>query len=145
MKRILVIDDIESVRKEIKSYINPPVSAQAMVLQLINKKADGAQAPRHLIDEACQGEEGVDKAKSAFDLGSGYDLIVVDLTMPPGINGVETIRRIRQFDMRSQIIVCTGNGNIPEDDIVNANGGVKPMVFFKPEISGLKEEVAKLL
>lgn len=143
-KKILVIDDIESVRKEIRNYINPPVSAQSMVLQIINKNKGEATPLRHHVDEAAQGDEGVEKARHALSQGKGYDLIIIDLAMPPGIDGVETIRHIRGFDDAAQIVICTGNGFIPQNDICEANRGDMPMVFYKPEISGIKDVIAKL-
>lgn len=143
-KKILVIDDIESVRREIRSYINPPVSAQSMVLQIISKNSGETQPPRHLVDEAAQGGDGVNRARQALAQGEGYDLIIVDLAMPPGIDGIETIRQIRAFDASTQIIICTGNGFIPKDEICQANRGDMPLVFYKPEISGIKDVIAKL-
>lgn len=135
-KKILIIDDIDSVRRDIRNYINPPASAQDAVAQLIQKGAL-ARRDRHQVDEAGQGQEGVNKVKDALDAGSPYDIAVVDMMMPPGINGVETIRRIRKFDKDIVIIICTGNGVVPDLDIIEANDGIAPPVFFKPEIAGI--------
>lgn len=142
-KNILIIDDIDTARREIRNYINPSASAQDMVAQLIDKGAM-ARRQRHHIDEACQGEEGVQRARAAFDAGTPYDIIVVDMIMPPGIDGCETIRRIRTFDTNVFIIICTGFGMVADDKVIEANLGQPPLTFYKPEISGLTQVIGRL-
>lgn len=43
------------------------------------------------VDMALNGEEAVDMFKK-----NDYDMVLVDYLMPPGIDGIETIRRIRE-------------------------------------------------
>lgn len=130
IKRILLIDDVASIRHAFMQSINPPLTAQERLAQLINGKALVRET--HLTDEASQGEEGVEKARAAIDSGSPYDIVIVDMRMPPGIDGCETIRRIREFDHDVFIAVCTADTKLVAGDIAPANDGVPPLMLFKP-------------
>lgn len=45
-----------------------------------------------------QGAEAVQHAREAKDAGTPFDIILLDIRMPPGIDGVEAARQIRIFD-----------------------------------------------
>jgi len=79
-KRILVIDDDLAIRKSF-----------ALALEDADCQVDTAES----------GEEGVDKASN-----TKYDLIFLDLKMP-GINGVETLIRLRDNGHTMPIYIIT--------------------------------------
>jgi len=141
-KKILLIDDIEAIRRDIRFYINPPVSAKEGVAKLIRKNK-AALSGHHQIDEAAQGQAGVEMVQAALDQGSPYDIVIVDLMLPPGINGIETIRRIRCVDQDVAIILCTGTGDITPDLVTAANGR-EAIIVFKPELEGLNVLISQL-
>jgi len=79
-KHILVIDDDEAIRKAFKLALEDcPVA----------------------VDTAASGAEGLEKAAVRK-----YDLIYLDLKMP-GLNGVETLKRIRTADAEVPIYIIT--------------------------------------
>lgn len=130
-KRVLIIDDLQSVRSSLRGYLSPPVSPAELVAQLI-AKGSVCSAPRLHIDEASQGMDGVDLAREAFDAGTPYDIAFIDMLMPPGIDGMETIRLIRQFDKEIEIVVCTALSAATADEIAEHNDGVCPLMIEKP-------------
>ena len=58
------------------------------------------------VDTATSGEDAVTKAE-----GEGFDLIILDLSMP-GIDGLETLKRIKAKQPEAEIIMLTGQGSI---------------------------------
>lgn len=58
------------------------------------------------VDTAASGEEAVAKAEN-----EGFDLIILDLAMP-GIDGLETLKRIKIKQPDVEIIMLTGQGSI---------------------------------
>jgi len=80
MKRILVIDDDEAVRK----------------LFLLSLEETG-----YSLYTANSGMEGIEAFKE-----DQYDLIFLDLKMP-GMNGVETLRELRKIDRDVPIYIIT--------------------------------------
>ena len=79
-KQILVIDDDEAVRK-------------SFTLAL--------EDTGYQIDTVESGERGIEKVQTGR-----YDLIFLDLKMP-GLNGVETLRRLRELDPGVPIYIVT--------------------------------------
>lgn len=80
-KGILVIDDDESVRK---SFV--------LALEDIEE---------YVVDTVESGEKGLERLK-----GQRYDLIFLDLKMP-GMNGVETLKKIRRADKNVPVYIVT--------------------------------------
>lgn len=130
-KRILIIDDIQSVRSALRGYLCPAISATDLVSQLIQKGTLNLQPKLH-IDEASQGLEGVGMVRSALEAGTPYDIAFIDMLMPPGIDGMETIRLIREFDKEIHVVVCTALSVATADEIAVHNGGVAPAMIQKP-------------
>ena len=58
------------------------------------------------VNTATSGEDAVAKAE-----GEGFDLIILDLAMP-GIDGLETLKRIKAKQPDAEIIMLTGQGSI---------------------------------
>jgi two-component system OmpR family response regulator len=80
-----------------------------------------------LADVAIKGEDALWMAGS-----SEYDVIVLDL-MLPGIDGLETCRRLRDDGVRTPILILTARGEV-SDRIEGLNAGaddylIKPFAF----------------
>jgi len=85
-RTIMLVDDHAVVREGYRSVLQKQPG-----LRVIAEASDGAQAYR-LFKEVRP------------------DLVIMDLTMP-GIGGIETIRRIRQWDRGARILVFTMHQN----------------------------------
>jgi CheY-like chemotaxis protein len=49
----------------------------------------------------------------ATGAGERFDAVILDLTTPTGMGGVETIRRLLEIDPDVRAIVCSGYSNDP--------------------------------
>ncbi len=101
--RILAVDDL------------PPV------LNLYKKAITGQRRSgeeEFSLTVARQGLEAVDRVREAFEEGSPYSVAFIDIHMPPGIDGVETARLIREIDERIYVVFVTGE-QIKDIDRVN--------------------------
>lgn len=133
-ERILIVDDIEAVRQDIRNYLCPPVSAEDMFAHLMSGQIVTAD-PGYVIHEAEQGDLGVAKARQAREKGEPYDVIIVDMMMPPGIDGAETIRRIREFDSEVRVVLCTAFNEFSPEKLAEVNGGIPPGFISKPIVN----------
>ena len=59
------------------------------------------------LDSAYQGQEGLEKVRAAAREGMPYSVAFVDVRMPPGWDGVETITRIWKESPDLQIVICS--------------------------------------
>jgi len=60
------------------------------------------------VETSASGEQALDKVGSAQ-----FDVIVLDLAMP-GLDGIETLRRLKEIDPEVQVILLTGHASVPD-------------------------------
>jgi PAS domain S-box-containing protein len=65
------------------------------------------------IDLARNGEEALEMYKNAMDSGHPYDAVILDLTIPDGMGGQDTIRHLIEIDPEIKAIVSSGYSNDP--------------------------------
>jgi two-component system, cell cycle sensor histidine kinase and response regulator CckA len=109
--RILIIDDNPAIHDDIRKIL-PGSTETDRAFSDAKSRILGQLAPtRHLvnfeIDSAFQGEEGFQKVLEADRSGRPYALAFVDVRMPPGWDGIETIERLWETSPDLQIVLCT--------------------------------------
>jgi len=62
---------------------------------------------------AGDGTEAVKAYSEAFSAGRGFDVVIMDLTIPGGMGGKETIRKLIEIDPEVRAIVSSGYSNDP--------------------------------
>ncbi len=89
--------------------------------------------PKFIIDTANQGREGVEKIKKALEHDVHYALSFVDVKMPPGWDGIETIKHIWEVDPDIQIVICTAYSDYTWEETVKQLGmGDNYLILKKP-------------
>ncbi|MBD3331872.1 PAS domain S-box protein [candidate division GN15 bacterium] len=121
--RVLVVDDEEMIRR-----------VATMTLKQIGYRV--ATAP--------SGEKAIEMYSEALETGERFDVVLLDLTMPGGIGGKETLERLRETDPDITAIVSSGYSNDPLIADYAQHGFaasiVKPYTFSK-----LGDVVARVL
>jgi signal transduction histidine kinase len=111
-RRVLVIDDMESIRQDFAKILGEPVVPAGLAeleQSLFGPPRRPAAAPpaRFELGFAAQGAEGIAAAADAMARARPYALAFVDVRMPPGLDGIETIARLWELDPRLEIVICT--------------------------------------
>ena len=65
------------------------------------------------VDCAFDGEQAIERLGQALEQGRRFDLAILDLTVPGGLGGKETIKRLRELDPELKAIVVSGYSNDP--------------------------------
>ena len=65
------------------------------------------------VKTAANGEAAIDAFRSARERGVPFDAVIVDLTVPGGLGGKETLERLRAFDPRVRVVVSSGYSEDP--------------------------------
>ncbi len=91
------------------------------------------QVPIFEIETALQGQEGVQKIKASLDEGRPFALAFVDIRMPPGWDGVETVKNIWKIDKDIQVVICTAYSDYTWEETVKELGmGDNLLILKKP-------------
>jgi diguanylate cyclase (GGDEF)-like protein len=120
--RILVVDDEPMLIDEYLRCLGDdyePDSATSTLTELENvlfgDETDERGAAKFDVETQSQGEAAVESVRKAIDAGTPFSIVFLDIRMPPGIDGIETARRIRAIDPRVNIVLVTGS-TIPEPE-----------------------------
>ncbi|MGO9117208.1 MAG: PAS domain S-box protein [Desulfomonilaceae bacterium] len=97
------------------------------------------------VDVARDGEEAVELYCSAKDSGKPYAAVILDLTVPGGMGGRETIRRLMEINPEIRAIVSSGYSRDPIMSNYNVHGfsGVVTKPYSAEELSRTLDLVIK--
>lgn len=121
--RILVMDDEEHVR-----------DMSATILSELGYE----------VTTGVDGAEAVELYQKARESGKPYDAVILDLTVPGGMGGQETIQKLLEIDPKIKALVSSGYSNDP----VLANFREHGFIGFIPKpckIQELSEIVHKIM
>lgn len=108
-RRILVIDDNPSIHQDFQKILGSGLDGDAAIA--LSEAALFGDAPpvrqAFELDYAYQGQEALAMVTGALAENRPYGMAFVDMRMPPGWDGVETIERLWQVDPQLQIALCT--------------------------------------
>jgi len=62
---------------------------------------------------AREGRGAMDLYRQEKEAGRPFDLVIIDLTMPEGMDGRETIEKLREYDSGVKAVVSSGYANDP--------------------------------
>ena len=119
--RILVIDDNLAIHGDFRKILlpagSPNVLGQARA-SLFGDVSPSLQSESFDVDFADQGEAGFRRAEQAIGSGTPYALAFVDMRMPPGWDGMETVQRLWQIDPDMEIVICTAFSDYAWEEVV---------------------------
>lgn len=132
VRRLLLIDDQPSIHDAFRSILQPAVRCvsdlEDMEMSLFGEptvsvcpKTPGEKIV-YRIESAFQGEEGLRRLSSAMIDRERFDAAVVDMCMPPGWDGIETIRQLWNIHPDLKVIVCTAHSAYSWPDVVSLLG-----------------------
>ena len=121
--RVLIVDDEVGIHHDFKDMLNPN-SAQALTDQLAATLLDEDSGnktsflPNFELLHATSGEEACDIIRAGKASNRPIAVAYIDVRMPPGIDGVEAIRRIRQIEKDIELVIMTAYTDRPLPEIV---------------------------
>lgn len=127
--RVLVADDDQMVLQAYRTCLSASKARRDDALAAMGDELFGSSAARTTpscrwegVDFVSQGEDAVERVREACASGLPYGVLFLDMMMPPGIDGLETARRIRVLDPEINIVVVTGYTDHSPEDICDVAG-----------------------
>jgi signal transduction histidine kinase len=120
-RRILLIDDTPSIHEDFRKILTP-TSAQHAELDEMEAALFGSEAKStnllFELDSAYGGQEGLGRLIQALQENRPYALAFVDMRMPEGWDGAQTIEHLWQKDPLLQVVVCTAYSDYSWDELL---------------------------
>jgi len=141
--RILIIDDNASIHEDFRRILGKQEQERNAGLDLVKAKVlgeDPAASPHSgfVIDSAFQGQEGLAMAKRAAEEGNPYALAFVDVRMPPGWDGIETIGQLWKCCPELQIVVCSAYSDYSWEEMIRQLGHSPNLVVLQKPFDNIE-------
>lgn len=139
-KRILIVDDNESIHNDFRKVLVHEVNEDHAGLDELEAELFGAEEEEAIagdenvvyeVDSAFQGQEALKMVDKAAEEGRPYALVFMDVRMPPGWDGIETIGRIWLKHPYLEMVLCTAYSDYTWDDIVEKLGCTDKLLFLR--------------
>jgi signal transduction histidine kinase/ActR/RegA family two-component response regulator len=134
-RRILVVDDNAAIHDDFRKILGDPTATQTKLADARSAFFGGDDEPvPEVTFELCsayQGQEGLEKVLASLACGRPYALVFMDVRMPPGWDGIETLERIFAADERIQAVLCTAYSDHSWDQILSRLGRSDRLLILK--------------
>jgi diguanylate cyclase (GGDEF)-like protein len=135
-RRILIVDDNLSIHHDFQKILQ--LDTQSDDLEKARSALFGDSGPLQAhepfeVDCADQGQVALDLVWAANHAGRPYAVAFVDMRMPPGWDGLETIEQLWKVDADLQVVICSAYSDQPWDEIRDRVGrNDKLLILQKP-------------
>ena len=142
--RVLIVDDQENIHDDFDDMLSSG-SAKTSTDDLAGAfldESDDNFLPDLELFHASSGERAFDIVESAKASGAPIAVAYVDIRMPPGIDGIETIRRIRKIEKDIEIVIMTAYTDKPLPEIVRDMELLHKLLYIRKPFA--REEVQQI-
>ena len=142
--RVLIADDDEHILQcyreafgtaEETDYMK---ALDALDAELFENDAANDESPHFDVVACSQGQDAIDRARQAAEAGHPFDVVILDVRMPPGIDGVEAGSRIRELDPDVEIVFVTGFSDVPREELERRVPPPMKLHYFNKPLSFMK-------
>jgi CheY-like chemotaxis protein len=138
--RVLIVDDNEGIHHDFRTLLQPrrgPDELDELAAEIFGDRAvadePAVELPSYRCDSAFQGNSALETVKDAVANGDAYALAFIDIRMPPGWDGVETILHLWKIDPNIQMVLCSAYSDYSWEEIVQKLGvSDKLLLLRKP-------------
>jgi len=142
-RRILVIDDNRGIHNSFREILRSAASGKSPLdeaeARLFGEAPSGRRTLGFTMESAYQGEEGIELVRAALDKGHPYAMAFVDMRMPPGMDGLETIVKLWELDSDLQVVICTAHSDYGWHDLQAKLGSSDRLLILKKPFDVIEE------
>ncbi len=141
-RRVLIIDDNRAIHDDFRTILrngqddNVPLDeAEAAIFgdTPVSSQQNGFE-----VDSAFQGQQGLEKVRQALKQGRPYAMAFVDVRMPPGWDGIETIQHIWKEYPEIEVVICTAYSDYQWQDVIDKLGETDQLVILKKPFDNIE-------
>ena len=135
--RLLIVDDNPAIHEDFTKILAPESRLEDEMsraeLLLFGEQPSAPAQPAYELHFAHQGRQGAAMVAAALSANRPYALAFVDMRMPPGWDGLETIEQLWKVDPDLQVVICSAHSDYDWNDVIERLGhSDKLLVLKKP-------------
>ena len=142
--RVLVVDDNPAIHEDFRKILATNGIANSAEDDILDAflSASGdtsegqAGTPRfepkeYEIVSAHQGQEALALVEESIREGNPFSLAFVDVRMPPGWDGIQTLERIFEIEQDIQAVICTAYSDYSYEEMMSTLGASERLLILK--------------
>ena len=142
--RVLVVDDQKDIHDDFEEMLRPRATATPddPVAAFLSHAEPDHHLPAFELLHAMGGEEACGLLERQAHRKRPIAVAFVDIRMPPGIDGVATVRNIRRIDRAIEIVLMTAYTDTPLADIVEDMELLHKLLYIRKPFA--REEIQQI-
>jgi diguanylate cyclase (GGDEF)-like protein len=133
--RVLIVDDNRSIHDDFRKILT--ACTRKTALESLERKLYAKTSPPPAaaapfrVDHAYQGVQALELVQRGLREQQPYALAFVDMRMPPGWNGLETVQHLWAADPQLQVVICSAYADHSWNEIVQRLGQSDRLLLLK--------------
>ena len=142
--RVLVVDDQREIHQDFEEMLTPGAVGASTddLAEAFTSEVDESFLPKFTLLHARSGMEAYDMIKTAIEMDDPIAVAYIDIRMPPGIDGIETTRRIRAIDENIEIVLMTAYTDKSLGEIVREMDLLHKLLYIRKPFA--REEIQQI-
>jgi signal transduction histidine kinase/FixJ family two-component response regulator len=138
--RLLIVDDTPAIHEDFRKILFPGQNPELAKLetQLFGSPAGTIPRLRFVLDSAYQGQQALALVQRGLAENRPYALAFVDVRMPPGWDGIETIGRLWESDPALQVVICTAYSDYSWGEVTKCLGNRDSYLILKKPFDNIE-------
>ncbi len=138
--RVLLIDDTAAIHEDFRKILSEDdaLALDRTEADLFGTAQAHAPGASFVLDSAYQGQEGLKLLQLAMSQGRPYSLAFVDIRMPPGWDGIETIAQLWAVDPDLQVVISTAYSDYSWAEISQRFGTTDNLAILKKPFDNIE-------
>lgn len=142
--RVLVVDDQREIHQDFEEMLTPGLTGSSTddLAEAFAPEVDESFLPKFQLLHARGGSEAYDIVKAAIEADDPIAVAYIDIRMPPGMDGIETTRRIRTVDTNIEIVLMSAYTDKSLSDIVREMELLHKLLYIRKPFA--REEIQQI-
>lgn len=143
--RVLIVDDQQEIHDDFTEILLSPdtgAEPQDDLFSAFMAEDEHLFLPAFELLHASDGEDAYAQVAAGNRRGCPIAVAFIDLRMPPGIDGLETVLRIRKIDRDIEIVIMTAYAETPLSEIVEKMEVLDKLLYIRKPFA--REEVQQI-
>ena len=142
LRRILIVDDNKSIHEDFKNILKNFDYKNKNMKRIEKEIFEQSESPKkpvkYVIDEAYQAHEAIAMVDKAAQVDNPYHLVFMDVRMPPGMDGVQAVKKIREKHTELEFVICTAYADYTWDEILKELKETEHVYFLKKPFNSVE-------
>ena len=142
--RVLIVDDQREIHQDFEEMLTPGLTEASTddLAAAFASESDERCLPAFELLHTQSGEKAYKVVKTALKANRPIAIAYIDVRMPPGMDGIETTRRIRKIDKNIEIVIMTAYADKSLSEVIHDMALLHKLLYTRKPFA--REEIQQM-